>query len=98
MNPIQEFKDFSPTRKHIKAFHSGEIFQCTECDKMFPRQDKLRLHMLIHNSKFEFKCTACSKEFKRKDKLKEHTQRIHAPDREERIARMYWKSIETWSF
>lgn len=80
------FDDFSPIRKHIKSFHSDEIFPCSECDKVFPRQDKLRLHMLCHSDRWEFQCNFCEKQFKRKDKLKEHTQRMHAPDRDVRIA------------
>lgn len=54
--------------------------------KVFPRQDKLRLHMLCHSDRWEFQCNFCEKQFKRKDKLKEHTQRMHAPDRDVRIA------------
>lgn len=42
--------------------------------------------MLRHSDHREFLCQACGKQFKRKDKLKEHIQRMHAPDREERIA------------
>lgn len=80
------FEDFSVIRKHLKSFHSNEIFPCTQCSKVFPRQDKLRLHMLCHIDRWEYKCNACEKQFKRKDKLKEHTQRMHAPDRDIRIA------------
>ena len=84
----KNFEDFSIIRKHLKSFHSNEIFPCTECPKVFPRQDKLRLHMLCHSDHWEFKCSICGKQFKRKDKLKEHTQRMHAPDRKDRMAGM----------
>ncbi|KPM11356.1 SET domain zinc finger protein [Sarcoptes scabiei] len=82
----KRFEDFSIIRKHLKSFHSNEIFPCTQCPKVFPRQDKLRLHMLCHIDRWEFKCNSCDKQFKRKDKLKEHTQRMHAPDRDKRMA------------
>ncbi len=53
---------------------------------MFPRPDKLKLHMLRHSDHREFLCANCGKQFKRKDKLKEHMQRMHAPDREAKLA------------
>ncbi len=54
--------------------------------EVFPRPDKLKLHMLRHSDHREFLCANCGKQFKRKDKLKEHMQRMHAPDREAKIA------------
>lgn len=42
--------------------------------------------MLRHSDHREFLCANCGKQFKRKDKLKEHMQRMHAPDREAKIA------------
>ena len=42
--------------------------------------------MLRHSDHREFLCQSCGKQFKRKDKLKEHIQRMHAPDREARLA------------
>lgn len=53
--------------------------------QVFPRPDKLKLHMLRHSDHREFLCQSCGKQFKRKDKLKEHMQRMHAPDREAKI-------------
>ena len=49
---------------------------------MFPRPDKLKLHMLRHSNHREFMCESCGRQFKRKDKLKEHMKRMHHPDRE----------------
>jgi len=42
--------------------------------------------MLRHSDHREFLCANCGKQFKRKDKLKEHMQRMHAPDREAKLA------------
>lgn len=42
--------------------------------------------MLCHSDRWEFKCDICDKQFKRKDKLKEHTNRMHSPDRDIRMA------------
>ncbi|CAG2105034.1 unnamed protein product, partial [Medioppia subpectinata] len=84
-NP-QGFDEFSAVRKHIRAFHSDKQYPCTQCEKVFPRPDKLKLHMLRHSDHREFLCANCGKQFKRKDKLKEHMQRMHAPDREAKLA------------
>lgn len=54
--------------------------------EVFPRLDKLKLHMLCHSDHKEFLCQICGKQFKRKDKLKEHLQRMHSPNREIKLA------------
>ncbi|RWS26967.1 PR domain zinc finger protein 10-like protein [Leptotrombidium deliense] len=82
----KKFDEFSGVRKHIRAFHSDKQYPCKECNKIFPRPDKLKLHMLRHSDHREFLCQNCGKQFKRKDKLKEHMQRMHAPDREAKLA------------
>ncbi|RWS13906.1 PR domain zinc finger protein 10-like protein [Dinothrombium tinctorium] len=82
----KRFDEFTAIRKHIRAFHSDKQYPCTQCEKVFPRPDKLKLHMLRHSDHREFLCQNCGKQFKRKDKLKEHMQRMHAPDREAKLA------------
>lgn len=67
-------------RKHIRAFHTNQRFLCQQCPKVFPRQDKLKLHMLCHSEHREFLCALCGRQFKRKDKLKDHMRRLHGPD------------------
>ena len=57
------------------------IHQCPECAKVFPRIDKLRLHMLRHTTHREFMCETCGRQFKRKDKLKEHMKRMHGEEK-----------------
>ena len=42
--------------------------------------------MLKHSDHREFLCQTCGKQFKRKDKLKEHINRMHAVDREAKLA------------
>ena len=49
--------------------------------------------MLRHSDHREFLCANCGKQFKRKDKLKEHMQRMHAPDREAKIAGKFFNLI-----
>ncbi|XP_054154487.1 PR domain zinc finger protein 10-like [Oppia nitens] len=85
-NCSKGFDEFAAVRKHIRAFHSDKQYPCTQCEKVFPRPDKLKLHMLRHSDHREFLCANCGKQFKRKDKLKEHMQRMHAPDREAKLA------------
>lgn len=82
----KKFEEFAAVRKHIRAFHSNREYPCHICQKVFPRPDKLKLHMLKHSDHREFLCQTCGKQFKRKDKLKEHISRMHAPDREAKLA------------
>lgn len=70
----------------MRGFHTNKEFPCPHCDKIFPRPDKLKLHMLRHSNHREFMCETCGRQFKRKDKLKEHIRRMHSLEREVKLA------------
>ena len=64
-------------KKHVRVSHPYQQLPCPVCHKIFPRADKLRLHMLSHSDHKAFMCEECGRQFKRKDKMKEHIKRMH---------------------
>nr|CAB3267924.1 ZF(C2H2)-26 zinc finger protein [Phallusia mammillata] len=64
-------------RLHM-LIHTKELpYHCTKCDAAFNRKDKVKRHMLTHDTIKRFKCPlksvlGCTKEFNRADKLKDH--------------------------
>ncbi|XP_076365963.1 uncharacterized protein LOC143254938 [Tachypleus tridentatus] len=85
-------------QKRCEEYHSERRYPCDKCDKVFPRPDKLKLHMLRHSNHREFLCADCGKQFKRKDKLKEHMKRMHGPDRDARANNRALKARSTKKF
>ena len=59
------FDMYGTARRHARSFHS-QTYTCTDCGKMFPRPDKLKLHRLRHSTHREFMCDTCGRQFKRK--------------------------------
>ena len=78
---------------HIKSAHEGLSFDCTSCDKSFPRKDKLESHIkIVHSNPLDLDsnekritkmpeeniiCELCGKSFRKKFDLKRHIQSIH---------------------
>ncbi|KAF4521285.1 hypothetical protein B566_EDAN002289 [Ephemera danica] len=86
---IEVFEEYNQIRKHIRAFHSDKRFPCDICEKVFPRPDKLKLHMLslirkhirAFHSERKHTCSSCGKLFPTLDKLRMHMLR-HSDHRE----------------
>ena len=59
--------------------HSERKLECHLCDKKFPNQKMLEIHMERHNPSRLFQCDVCNKQFKQNFTLKEHL-RLHNED------------------
>ncbi|KAH9253533.1 hypothetical protein BASA81_008580 [Batrachochytrium salamandrivorans] len=76
----KEFPNNSRLRKHL-VLHSAKNFACTQCDKMFHEQLKLKRHEeVVHTGNKPFSCTDCPKQFSFKANLKTHL-RTHSGER-----------------
>lgn len=76
----KEFPNNSRLRKHL-VLHSAKNFACTQCDKMFHEQLKLKRHEeVVHTGNKPFSCPDCPKQFSFKANLKTHL-RTHSGER-----------------
>ncbi|XP_078536745.1 uncharacterized protein LOC144822756 [Lissotriton helveticus] len=61
------------------------LYSCTECEKMFSKEEDLIGHKRIHIGARPYQCTECNKSFRRKDTLFVH-KRTHTGERPFRCA------------
>ena len=63
----------SHLKNHVQAVH-GNIrkFQCPVCNKSFPYDNSLKMHMMLHTGTKPFMCCICSKGFVSKSALHVH--------------------------
>jgi DNA-directed RNA polymerase subunit RPC12/RpoP len=58
-------------RVHMRC-HSGRLFRCPHCDKVFHHKQTMLDHMRSHSSARPYKCLVCGKTFKLKSGLRTH--------------------------
>ncbi|XP_061424199.1 MDS1 and EVI1 complex locus protein EVI1-A-like isoform X2 [Lethenteron reissneri] len=51
---------------------AGQIYECRDCDRIFPNAYSLERHMVIHTDEREYKCDQCPKAFNWKSNLIRH--------------------------
>lgn len=63
-------------KNHKVTVHSDEMpFKCSECEKCFKLENKLKFHMVIHSDERLFPCPSCNYYFKRKSELNKHVKK-----------------------
>lgn len=74
--------------RHLR-FHSGETYDCTECDRKFDRPHGLKIHMETHMTERErsFICPVkgCGKSFYRGSDVNRHHKEVHLGMRKPKI-------------
>lgn len=75
----QEFGSRARRDAHIASgIHTDSPkFQCSECEKVFDADDKLKKHAVRHSNERPYKCHICGKTYKSDWYFKVH-QRVHA--------------------
>uniref|UniRef100_A0A1A9ZQ57 C2H2-type domain-containing protein n=1 Tax=Glossina pallidipes TaxID=7398 RepID=A0A1A9ZQ57_GLOPL len=68
------FKGHSQLSAH-KRLHKERRFKCANCDKSYPRQTDLNIHMHSHTGDRPYVCHICDKRFPVKVRLTYHLQR-----------------------
>uniref|UniRef100_A0A1B0A1E4 Protein krueppel n=1 Tax=Glossina pallidipes TaxID=7398 RepID=A0A1B0A1E4_GLOPL len=68
------FKGHSQLSAH-KRLHKERRFKCANCDKSYPRQTDLNIHMRSHTGDRPYGCHICDKRFPVKVRLTYHLQR-----------------------
>jgi len=62
--------------QHVSKTHATEEerrrYKCDQCDKAYPKKDKLRDHMFTHTGDRNFTCPTCGKKFMTKPTLITH--------------------------
>ena len=60
-------------KNHIEAKHSAiRRYVCPVCDKRFPYENSLKMHMMLHTNDRQFMCCICSRGFVSKSALRQH--------------------------
>uniref|UniRef100_A0A3Q1EDS9 Zinc finger protein 239-like n=1 Tax=Acanthochromis polyacanthus TaxID=80966 RepID=A0A3Q1EDS9_9TELE len=63
--------------KHSQGFHRPhKTYKCPTCGKVFPRNQALKRHLVIHSGKRPFKCFICGRGFTQSGNLKTH-MKVH---------------------
>ena len=63
--------------RHIRSKHSEIGFKCSQCDKIFGRQDALSRHIKSEHVEKEYSCDECDLTFYREDTLNRHIESVH---------------------
>ncbi|XP_034043827.1 zinc finger protein 37 homolog [Thalassophryne amazonica] len=66
--------------RNVTSRTREKSFSCSQCGKIFKRNDNLRAHMIIHTGEKPFSCSKCGKTFNRSDNLKIHIM-IHTGEK-----------------
>ena len=62
---------------HSRVHHSGNVYKCSQCDRIFGRQNALSRHINSDHVVEEYNCDECEQTFKRKDILSRHIESVH---------------------
>jgi len=86
-------------RIHIKNFHEGGAFSCSECDLSFSCEKQLRIHKrtsIDHSiTGPSFPCPICGKQLKNNFTFKEHILRHNEPSVQCEICNLKFSSART---
>jgi len=75
--PVKEFLD-----RHMKKYHSDEVFQCPQCPKQCVSKLNFDRHVAwVHKRPKAVKCEICSRMFKSQQCLKRHNLAFHDKNR-----------------
>ena len=66
-------------KEHILSGHSEQKLECHLCEKRFPDQKMVEVHIERHNPSKLYQCDVCNKQFKQNSTLKVH-MRLHIQD------------------
>ncbi|XP_021920658.1 zinc finger protein 771-like isoform X2 [Zootermopsis nevadensis] len=64
----------SDSKDQEKRKGVGKRFACCECNKVFPRKQKLTRHLKTHTNAVQFSCPKCGKSFRRSNMYAKHMQ------------------------
>jgi len=62
---------------HKRNHHSGQLHECTQCDKKYRDRGKYLLHIKRDHQGVRYKCESCDQEFTHKHTLVTHIKRMH---------------------
>ena len=64
-------------KKHEKAKHENEVFECEQCEYKTPRKDKIRQHTRSKHLEKNGRCEQCKFVTDRNENLERHVNTIH---------------------
>ena len=75
----KRFKDKYNLTRQKAGVHEAPLegYPCTMCDKIFTREDNLKLHVERHTNDQRFPCPVCPKIYASKSKQKVHMAKVH---------------------
>ena len=83
-------KFFHSDKDSLDALHRivvrSKKYECTDCDKKFATQWKLKRHSQTHSLERPFRCETCKRGFLTKNKLDLHNFTYHSEDRQEQLS------------
>ncbi|KAJ4443216.1 hypothetical protein ANN_04884 [Periplaneta americana] len=71
---LQQVEQSSETRLGPKGRGSSKRFTCRDCNKVFPRRQKLIRHLRTHTNEMPYSCPECGKSFRRSNMFAKHMQ------------------------
>ncbi|XP_041373672.1 uncharacterized protein LOC121386739 [Gigantopelta aegis] len=67
--------------QHVREAHSSiSMIRCSQCDKLFTDEDRLKEHMFVHTKLKPFSCSQCEKSFVRLHSLQQH-ESLHSTEK-----------------
>ena len=69
---VEEEMDQSTDVNTPAAVEAPELYQCGECNKLFPNRDSAERHMSTHVFETFFQCEACNETFAQESLLRQH--------------------------